>query len=144
MDPAMTAAALALTAGAATPLRDDHVFGDRRTEVVATTSAMTVVPNAPGHDTRIESLSTPVTDYSRSPRAAPTCSSATGCRPISRRGEAGTADAIRADLERAKYTLAASQVAHRQLRRFAEHAEAPDLQTCGIELGNDGNRLTWR
>jgi len=59
--------------------------------------------------------------------------------------EAGTVDTVRANLEGAKYTLAANKGAAAlgigNFADIAQHKDALEAKIYGIEPGNDGNRL---
>lgn len=143
--------ALALCAAAAPALADCETitFSDVGwTDITATTAATTVVLDALGYDTEIKILSVPVT-YSALASGdvdvflgnwMPTMEA-----DIAPYREEGTVDVVRANLEGAKYTLAANAPAAAlgiaDFSDIAEHAEALEGQIYGIEPGNDGNRL---
>jgi glycine betaine/proline transport system substrate-binding protein len=118
------------------------------TDITATTAAAGTVLRALGYDTNVRVLSVPVT-YTALAEGdldvflgnwMPTMEA-----DIAPYREAGTVDTVRANLEGAKYTLAASQsLADAGLTDFAkiaEFSEQLDGKIYGIEPGNDGNRL---
>ncbi|KIT17543.1 choline ABC transporter substrate-binding protein [Jannaschia aquimarina] len=144
---------LALFAG--TAQADGHaackevVFSDVGwTDITATTAATTVVLDALGYETDVKVLSVPVTYTSLAEGDVdvflgnwmPTMEA-----DIAPYREAGTVETIRANLEGAKYTLAANDAAAALgIASFGDiqaHAEALDNKIYGIEPGNDGNRL---
>jgi glycine betaine/proline transport system substrate-binding protein len=118
------------------------------TDITATTAAAGTVLRALGYETNVRVLSVPVT-YTALAEGdldvflgnwMPTMEA-----DIAPYREAGTVDTVRANLEGAKYTLAASQsLADAGLTDFAKIAEFHDQldgKIYGIEPGNDGNRL---
>ena len=118
------------------------------TDITATTAATTAVLDAMGYDTEIKVLSVPVTYASLAEGDVdvflgnwmPTMEA-----DIAPYREAGTVDTVRANLEGAKYTLAANPAAAELgidgFEDIAANAEALDSKIYGIEPGNDGNRL---
>ena len=118
------------------------------TDITATTAATTAVLDAMGYDTEIKVLSVPVTYASLAEGDVdvflgnwmPTMEA-----DIAPYREAGTVDTVRANLEGAKYTLAATPAAAElgidSFDDLAANAEALDAKIYGIEPGNDGNRL---
>jgi glycine betaine/proline transport system substrate-binding protein len=118
------------------------------TDITATTAATTVVLEALGYDTEIETLSVPVTYISLAKGDVdvflgnwmPTMEA-----DIAPYREAGTVETVRVNLEGAKYTLATNAAGAAlgidSFDDLAANAEALDGQIYGIESGNDGNRL---
>ena len=118
------------------------------TDITATTAATTVVLEALGYETDIKILSVPVTYTSLAQgdidvflgNWMPTMEA-----DIAPYREAGTVDTVRANLEGAKYTLAANKAAaDLGVGNFADIAAQMDAlegKIYGIEPGNDGNRL---
>ena len=118
------------------------------TDITATTAATTVVLDAIGYETDVKVLSVPVTYTSLADgdidvflgNWMPTMEA-----DIAPYREAGTVDTVRANLEGAKYTLAANKAAAdlgiTSFDAIAEHADALESEIYGIEPGNDGNRL---
>ena len=118
------------------------------TDITATTAATTAVLDAMGYETEIKVLSVPVTYASLAEGDVdvflgnwmPTMEA-----DIAPYREAGTVDTVRANLEGAKYTLAANPAAAAlgidSFDDIAANAEALDSRIYGIEPGNDGNRL---
>ncbi len=145
----LSALALCLAAAPAFADCETITFSDVGwTDITATTAATTVVLDALGYVTDIKILSVPVT-YSALASGdvdvflgnwMPTMEA-----DIAPYREAGTVDVTRANLEGAKYTLAANAPAAAlgisDFSDIAEHAEALEGQIYGIEPGNDGNRL---
>jgi glycine betaine/proline transport system substrate-binding protein len=118
------------------------------TDITATTAATGVVLRALGYETDVSLLSVPVT-YTGLAEGdidvflgnwMPTMEA-----DIAPYRDAGTVDTVRANLEGAKYTLAASSsLAEDGLTSFeaiAGFADLLDNKIYGIEPGNDGNRL---
>ncbi|MFQ6548072.1 choline ABC transporter substrate-binding protein [Aestuariibius sp. 2305UL40-4] len=145
------ASTLVLTALAAPAFADCETiaFSDVGwTDITATTAATTLVLEALGYETDVKVLSVPVTYTSLAAgdldvflgNWMPTMEG-----DIAPYREAGTVDTVRANLEGAKYTLAANEVAAGlgivDFSDIAEHQEALEGQIYGIEPGNDGNRL---
>ncbi|MEM8730482.1 MAG: choline ABC transporter substrate-binding protein [Pseudomonadota bacterium] len=118
------------------------------TDITATTAATTVVLEALGYETDIKVLSVPVTYTSLAKgdidiflgNWMPTMEG-----DIAPYREAGTVDTVGANLEGAKYTLAANKAAAdlgiSSFGDIAAHSDALDGKIYGIEAGNDGNRL---
>ena len=118
------------------------------TDITATTAATSVVLEALGYEVDVSVLSVPVTYTGLASgdidvflgNWMPTMEA-----DIAPYREDGSVDTVRANLEGAKYTLAASQsLADEGLTDFssiAEFEEQLDGQIYGIEPGNDGNRL---
>ncbi|MGR3322350.1 MAG: choline ABC transporter substrate-binding protein [Pseudooceanicola sp.] len=146
-----TASVLALVVGAGAALADceEIVFSDVGwTDITATTAATTVVLEALGYETDIKVLSVPVTYTALAEGDVdvflgnwmPTMEA-----DIAPYREAGTVETVRANLEGAKYTLAANKAAADlgigNFADIAEHRDALDGKIYGIEPGNDGNRL---
>lgn len=144
-----SAVALTLAAGMAQANCDTVTFSDVGwTDITATTAAATVVLDALGYETDIKILSVPVTYTSLAAgdidvflgNWMPTMEA-----DIAPYREAGTVDTVRANLEGAKYTLAANKAAaDLGIANFADIAANADLlenKIYGIEPGNDGNRL---
>ncbi len=142
-------ATLALLSGPALADCDSVVFSDVGwTDITATTAATTVVLDALGYDTDIKVLSVPVTYTSLAEgdidiflgNWMPTMEA-----DIAPYREAGTVDTVRANLEGAKYTLAANRAAAdlgiTTFGDIAAHRDALEGKIYGIEPGNDGNRL---
>ncbi|CUH35425.1 Glycine betaine-binding protein OpuAC precursor [Jannaschia seosinensis] len=149
----LTAATLVLSAGAA--LAETHsecrevTFADVGwTDITATTAATTYLLDALGYETDVKVLSVPITYTSMAEgdidvflgNWMPTMQA-----DIAPYKDAGTVDTVRANLEGAKYTLAANEVAAEMgidsFDDIAAHADALDERIYGIEPGNDGNRL---
>ena len=144
--------ALALLAATAAPALadcDTVVFSDVGwTDITATTAATTLLLEALGYDTETKVLAVPVTYASLADGDVdvflgnwmPTMEA-----DLAPYREAGTVETVRANLEGAKYTLAANEAAAElgitSFGDIAEHAEALDATIYGIEPGNDGNRL---
>jgi len=141
--------ALAATAGMAAAECDEVVFSDVGwTDITATTAAASVVLDALGYDTETKVLSVPVTYTALAEGDVdvflgnwmPTMEA-----DIAPYREAGTVETVRANLEGAKYTLAANKAAaDLGIGNFADIAaqrDALDAKIYGIEPGNDGNRL---
>lgn len=146
---ALSALALAVSAGAAAADCEEIVFSDVGwTDITATTAATTVVLEALGYETDIKVLSVPVTYTSLANGDVevflgnwmPTMEG-----DIAPYREAGTVDTVRANLEGAKYTLAVNKAAAdlgiADFADIATQAEALESRIYGIEPGNDGNRL---
>jgi glycine betaine/proline transport system substrate-binding protein len=118
------------------------------TDITATTAVATTVLQALGYETEIELLSVPVTYTSLSRGDVdvflgnwmPTMEG-----DIAPYREDGSVETVRANLEGAKYTLAASSIlAEQGLKDFADiakFADELDREIYGIEPGNDGNRI---
>ena len=118
------------------------------TDITATTAATSVILDALGYDNETRLLSVPVTYASLAEGDVdvflgnwmPTMEA-----DIAPYREAGTVETVRANLEGAKYTLAANPAAAElgidSFDDIAAHAEALNSQIYGIEPGNDGNRL---
>ncbi len=118
------------------------------TDITATTAATTVLLDALGYETDIKILSVPVTYQSMAQgdidvflgNWMPTMEA-----DIAPYRDAGTVETVRANLEGAKYTLAANQAAAdlgiTSFADIAPHAKDLDSKIYGIEPGNDGNRL---
>ncbi len=146
---ATLATTLAVTAGAAFAQCDEITISDVGwTDITATTAATTVVLDALGYETDVKVLSVPVTYTSLAEgdidvflgNWMPTMEA-----DIAPYREAGTVETVRANLEGAKYTLAANRAAAdlgiTSFDDIAAHAEELDSKIYGIEPGNDGNRL---
>jgi glycine betaine/proline transport system substrate-binding protein len=146
---AISALALAATAGTALADCDTVRFADVGwTDITATTAATTVVLEALGYDTDTKVLSVPVTYTSMAQgdidvflgNWMPTMEA-----DIAPYREEGTVETLRANLEGAKYTLAVNKAAADLgivgFADIAAHKEALDGKIYGIEPGNDGNRL---
>ena len=144
-----TTAAIAALAGPALADCETVTFSDVGwTDITATTAATTVVLEALGYETDIKVLSVPVTYTSLAEGDVdiflgnwmPTMEA-----DIAPYREAGTVDTVRANLEGAKYTLAANKVAaDLGIGNFGDIAAQKDAlegKIYGIEPGNDGNRL---
>ncbi len=142
-------ASLALLAGPALADCDNVVFSDVGwTDITATTAATTVLLGALGYDTDIKVLSVPVTYTSLAGGDVdvflgnwmPTMEA-----DIAPYRDAGTVDTVRANLEGAKYTLAANKAAAdlgiHSFADIAAHMDELEGKIYGIEPGNDGNRL---
>lgn len=142
-------AALALTATPALADCDTVVFADVGwSDITATTAATTLVLEALGYGTETETLSLPVTFASLAEGDVevflgnwmPTMEA-----DIAPYTEAGTIETVRANLEGAKYTLAANAAAAAlgidSFDDIAGHSDALGGEIYGIEPGNDGNRL---
>jgi len=145
------ASVLALTIGAGGALAecDEVVFSDVGwTDITATTAAASVVLDALGYDTETKVLSVPVTYTALSKgdidvflgNWMPTMEA-----DIAPYREDGSVETLKANLEGAKYTLAANKAAaDLGIGNFADIAaqkDALDGKIYGIEPGNDGNRL---
>ena len=144
--------ALAVLAASTAPALadcDTVVFSDVGwSDITATTAATTLVLDALGYETETKVLSVPVTYASLAEGDVevflgnwmPTMEA-----DIAPYREAGTVETVRANLEGAKYTLAANAAAAElgidSFEDIAEHREALDGEIYGIEPGNDGNRL---
>lgn len=128
---------------------DEVTFSDVGwTDITATTAAATEVLQALGYETDIKVLSVPVTYKSIETGEIdvflgnwmPTMEG-----DIAAYREAGTVDTVRANLEGAKYTLAANETATtlgiKSFADIAAHKDDLDGKIYGIEAGNDGNRL---
>ncbi|MCL3880793.1 choline ABC transporter substrate-binding protein [Marivita sp. GX14005] len=136
-------------AGMAAADCEEIVFSDVGwTDITATTAATTAVLDALGYETDIKVLSVPVT-YTALDEGdvdvflgnwMPTMEA-----DIAPYREAGTVDVVRANLEGAKYTLAANKAAADlgidSFEDIAANREALEGEIYGIEPGNDGNRL---
>ncbi len=146
-----TLSTLALSVAATGALADCEtiIFADVGwTDITATTAATTVVLEALGYATDVKVLAVPITYRSLAAGDVevflgnwmPTMEA-----DIAPYREAGTVDTVRANLEGAKYTLAANSAAAalgiESFDDIAQHAEALEGQIYGIEPGNDGNRL---
>ncbi len=145
----LSATALCLAAGTAFADCETITFSDVGwTDITATTAAATVVLDALGYETDIKVLSVPVTYTSLANGDVdvflgnwmPTMEA-----DIAPYREAGTVDTVRANLEGAKYTLAANAAAAAlgiaSFGDIAAQADALEGKIFGIEPGNDGNRL---
>jgi len=118
------------------------------TDITATTALTSVVLDGLGYDTEAEVLSVPVTYASMENgdidvflgNWMPTMEG-----DIAAYRDKGTVETVRANLEGAKYTLAANAAAAAlgidSFAAIATHADALDAKIYGIEPGNDGNRL---
>ena len=118
------------------------------TDITATTALASVVLQGLGYETRADILSVPVTYQSLKNgdidvflgNWMPTMEA-----DIAPFKADGSVEVVRANLEGAKYTLAAPKyLADEGLKDFADIAkfkEKLDSQIYGIEPGNDGNRL---
>ncbi len=118
------------------------------TDITATTAATSVLLDALGYANETRLLSVPVTYASLAEgdidvflgNWMPTMEA-----DIAPYREAGTVDTVRANLEGAKYTLAANPAAAALgidgFDDIAAHADALEGSIYGIEPGNDGNRL---
>ena len=118
------------------------------TDITATTAAATVLLDALGYANETRLLSVPVTYASLAEGDVdvflgnwmPTMEA-----DIAPYREAGTVDTVRANLEGAKYTLAANPAAAAlgidSFDDIVSHREALGERIYGIEPGNDGNRL---
>jgi glycine betaine/proline transport system substrate-binding protein len=146
---ASAAAIVGLAAAPALADCETVVFSDVGwTDITATTAATTLVLDALGYETDVKVLSVPVTYTSLANGDVdvflgnwmPTMEADIG--PYR---EAGTVDTVRANLEGAKYTLAANAAAAElgiaDFADIAAHREALEGKIYGIEPGNDGNRL---
>jgi glycine betaine/proline transport system substrate-binding protein len=147
----LLAATSALTLAGAAVQADCEtvVFSDVGwTDITATTAVATTVLEALGYETTIRVLSVPVT-YNAMAEGdidvflgnwMPTMEA-----DIAPYRDAGTVDTVRANLEGAKYTLAANDAARdlgiATFADIADQADALDGRIYGIEPGNDGNRL---
>ncbi len=146
-----TLSALALATMAAPAMADCEtvVFSDVGwTDITATTAVTTTLLEALGYETDIKLLSVPVT-YTGLAEGdidvflgnwMPTMEA-----DIAPYREAGTVDTVRANLEGAKYTLAANKAAAdlgiTSFDAIAAQKDALEGKIYGIEPGNDGNRL---
>jgi len=141
--------ALTIGAGGAFAQCEEVVFSDVGwTDITATTAATSVVLDALGYDTETKVLSVPVTYTALAEGDVdvflgnwmPTMEA-----DIAPYREDGTVETLKANLEGAKYTLAANQAAaDLGIGNFADiaaHQEALEGKIYGIEPGNDGNRL---
>ena len=118
------------------------------TDITATTALASTVLDALGYFSEAEVLSVPVTYASMENgdidvflgNWMPTMEA-----DIAPYRESGAVETVRANLEGAKYTLAANAAAAalgiETFDDIAAHAEALDSSIYGIEPGNDGNRL---
>ena len=118
------------------------------TDITATTAATSVLLDALGYDNETRLLSVPVTYASLAEgdidvflgNWMPTMEA-----DIAPYREAGTVETVRANLEGAKYTLAANPAAAElgidAFDDIVAHREALGERIYGIEPGNDGNRL---
>lgn len=142
---------LALIAGATTAVAacEEVRFSDVGwTDITATTAATTVVLQALGYATEIETLSVPVTYISLAKGDVdvflgnwmPTMEA-----DIAPYLDAGTVETVRVNLKGAKYTLATNAAGAAlgidSFDDLAAHSDALDGKIFGIESGNDGNRL---
>jgi len=145
----LSASALAMTTVSAQAACETVTFADVGwTDITATTAAASVVLEALGYEADVKVLSVPVTYTSMAAgdidvflgNWMPTMEG-----DIAPYREAGTVDTVRANLEGAKYTLAANDAAQALgIASFGDieaHADALDGKIYGIEPGNDGNRL---
>ena len=145
------ASVLALTIGAGGALADcdEVVFSDVGwTDITATTAAASVMLDALGYDTETKVLSVPVTYTALSKGDVdvflgnwmPTMEA-----DIAPYRDDGSVETLKANLEGAKYTLAANKAAaDLGIANFADiaaHRDALEGKIYGIEPGNDGNRL---
>ena len=146
---ATTALALSVGTAAAAQDCDSVTFSDVGwTDITATTATASVVLDALGYETETKILSVPVTYTSMAAgdidvflgNWMPTMEA-----DIAPYRDEGTVDTVRANLEGAKYTLAANKpAADLGIATFADiaaNADALDGKIYGIEPGNDGNRL---
>lgn len=138
------------TAHAADPAACETVrFSDVGwTDITATTALTSVVLGALGYNAEAEVLSVPVTYASMENgdidvflgNWMPTMEG-----DIAPYRENGSVETVRANLEGAKYTLAANAAAAAlgidSFEAIAANADALDNKIYGIEPGNDGNRL---
>jgi len=118
------------------------------TDITATTALASVVLDGLGYDTQADVLSVPVTYASMENgdidvflgNWMPTMEG-----DIAAYRDKGTVETVRANLEGAKYTLAANAAAAAlgidSFASIAANADALDAKIYGIEPGNDGNRL---
>ncbi len=118
------------------------------TDITATTALTSTVVDALGYSSDAQVLSVPVTYASLENGDVdvflgnwmPTMEG-----DIAPYREKGTVETVRANLEGAKYTLAANAAAAAlgiaSFEELAANAEALDSKIYGIEPGNDGNRL---
>ncbi len=138
-----------LAAGPALANCDKVTFSDVGwTDITATTAATTVLLQALGYETEIETLSVPVTYISLAKGDVdvflgnwmPTMEA-----DIAPYLADGTVETVRVNLTGAKYTLATNAAgASLGIGNFADlvtHADALENEIYGIESGNDGNRL---
>ncbi len=143
------ASAMALLTSPALAACDSVTFSDVGwTDITATTAATTVLLDALGYETDIKILSVPVTYQSMAQgdidvflgNWMPTMEA-----DIAPYREKGTVETVRANLEGAKYTLAANQAAAdlgiKSFEDIAPHSGELEGKVYGIEPGNDGNRL---
>jgi len=118
------------------------------TDITATTALTSVVLDGLGYDTAAEVLSVPVTYASMENgdidvflgNWMPTMEG-----DIAPYRDRGTVSTVRANLEGAKYTLAANAAAAAlgidSFETIAANSDALEAKVYGIEPGNDGNRL---
>lgn len=118
------------------------------TDITATTALASVVLDGLGYDTEAEVLSVPVTYASMENgdidvflgNWMPTMEG-----DIAPYRDKGTVSTVRANLEGAKYTLAANAAAAAlgivDFEAIVANSDALDAKIYGIEPGNDGNRL---
>ena len=118
------------------------------TDITATTALTSVVLDGLGYDTEAEVLSVPVTYASMENgdidvflgNWMPTMEG-----DIAPYRDKGTVSTVRANLEGAKYTLAANAAAAAlgidSFETIAANSDALEAKVYGIEPGNDGNRL---
>lgn len=138
-----------LAAGPAFAECDSVTFSDVGwTDITATTAATTVVLEALGYETDIETLSVPVTYISLAKGDVdvflgnwmPTMEA-----DIAPYLKDGTVETVRVNLKGAKYTLATNAAGAalgiNSFEAMAANADALDGEIYGIESGNDGNRL---
>lgn len=138
-----------LAAGPAFAECDSVTFSDVGwTDITATTAATTVVLEALGYETDIETLSVPVTYISLAKGDVdvflgnwmPTMEA-----DIAPYLKDGTVETVRVNLKGAKYTLATNAAGAalgiNSFEAMAANAAALDGEIYGIESGNDGNRL---
>jgi glycine betaine/proline transport system substrate-binding protein len=144
-----TAVTFALAGSAFAEGCDTVIFSDVGwTDITATTAATTVVLEALGYETEIKVLSVPVT-YTGLAEGdidvflgnwMPTMEA-----DIAPYRDAGTVEAVRTNLEGAKYTLATNEAGAalgiKDFKDIAAQKDALEGQIYGIEPGNDGNRL---
>ncbi|GGL95838.1 glycine/betaine ABC transporter substrate-binding protein [Pseudooceanicola nanhaiensis] len=141
--------ALIIGAGGALADCDEVVFSDVGwTDITATTAAASVMLDALGYDTETKVLSVPVTYTALSKGDVdvflgnwmPTMEA-----DIAPYRDDGSVETLKANLEGAKYTLAANKAAaDLGIANFADiaaHKDALEGKIYGIEPGNDGNRL---
>ena len=141
--------ALIIGAGGALADCDEVVFSDVGwTDITATTAAASVMLDALGYATETKVLSVPVTYTALSKGDVdvflgnwmPTMEA-----DIAPYRDDGSVETLKANLEGAKYTLAANKAAaDLGIANFADiaaHKDALEGKIYGIEPGNDGNRL---